>query len=81
MENIRNNFDQYKDVKEIKVALTTEPNGVKLSEKDLVKQQDVIDLLRTQINAEYKKRGMEPPKVSTSLWAHQHFYKDDPAGQ
>jgi hypothetical protein len=81
MENIRNNFDQYKDVKEIKVALTTEPNGVKLSEKDLIKQQDVIDLLRTQINAEYKKRGMEPPKVSTSLWAHQHFYKDDPAGQ
>jgi hypothetical protein len=76
LENIRTNFDQYKDVKEIKVALTTAPSGVKLTENDLIKQQDVIDVLRSQINLEYKQRGLEPPKVSTSLWAHQHFYKD-----
>jgi hypothetical protein len=76
LQNVRDNFEQYKGMKEIKVALTTEPNGVKLTERQLIQQQDVIDLFRTQINAEYKKHGLEPPKVTTSLWAHQHFYKE-----
>jgi hypothetical protein len=75
LQNVRSNFDQYKNVKEIKIALTTEPNGVKLTENQLIQQQDVIDIFKTQINAEYKKRGVEPPEVTTSLWAHQHFYK------
>jgi hypothetical protein len=75
LQNVRSNFDQYKDVKEIKIALTTEPSGVKLTEQQLIQQQDAIDLFRNQINAEYKKRGLEPPEVTTSLWAHQHFYK------
>jgi hypothetical protein len=74
-ENIRDNFDQYKDVKEFKIALTTRANGVDLSEQELIRQQKVIDGFQEQLNGLYKKRGVEPPDVGTSLWAHQHFYK------
>jgi hypothetical protein len=81
LQNIRSSLDQnkdeYKGVREIKIALATEARGIKLDEKKLIEQQDVIDVFRSQINAEYNKRGLEPPKVSTSLWAHQHFYKDE----
>jgi hypothetical protein len=75
LENIRDNFEQYKDVKEIKIALTTRANGVNLSEQELIRQQDIIERLQVQVNALYEKRGATPPDVSTSLWAHQHFYK------
>lgn len=74
-ENIRDNFDKYKDVKEFKIALTTRANGVDLSEQELIRQQNVIEAFQEQLNALYRKRGAEPPDVSTSLWAHQHFYK------
>jgi hypothetical protein len=74
-DNIRDNFDQYKDVKEFKIALTTRANGVDLSEQELIRQQRVIDGFQGQLNALYENRGVKPPDVSTSLWAHQHFYK------
>jgi hypothetical protein len=74
-DNIRDNFDQYKDVKEFKIALTTRANGVDLSEQELIRQQRVIDTFQEQLNGLYKNRGATPPDVGTSLWAHQHFYK------
>jgi hypothetical protein len=74
-DNIRDNFDQYKDVKEIKIALTTRANGVDLTESKLIGQQNVIEAFQENINKLYRKNGAEPPDVSTSLWAHQHFYK------
>jgi hypothetical protein len=75
-DNIRDNFDQYKGVKEFKIALTTRANGVDLSEPELIRQQRVIDTFQEQLSALYKERGVQkPPDVSTSLWAHQHFYK------
>ncbi len=75
LDNIRDNFDQYKDVKEIKIALTTRANGVDLTESKLVGQQNVIESFQEDINKLYRKHGAAPPHVSTSLWAHQHFYK------
>ena len=74
-DNIRDNFDQYKDVKEFKIALTTRANGVDLSEQELIRQQRVIDAFQGQLNTLYQNRGATPPDVGTSLWAHQHFYK------
>ncbi len=74
-DNIRDNFDQYKDVKEFKVALTTRANGVDLSEQELIRQQKVIDTFQEKLSGLYQKRDVEPPNVSTSLWAHQNFYK------
>jgi hypothetical protein len=75
LDNIRDHFDQYKDVKEIKIALTTRANGVDLTESTLVGQQNVIEAFQEDINKLYRKHGATPPDVSTSLWAHQHFYK------
>jgi hypothetical protein len=74
-DNIRDNFDKYKDVKEFKVALTTRANGVNLSEQELINQQKVIDTFQEQLNGLYRKNGAQAPSVSTSLWAHQHFYQ------
>jgi hypothetical protein len=78
-KNVSAKFDEYKGVKEFKIALTTEPNQVKLTEQQLIQQQDVIDLFRKKIENLYKHEGVNPlPKVTTSLWAHQHFYTDEP---
>jgi hypothetical protein len=74
-DNIRDNFDKYKDVKEFKIALTTRANGVDLSEQELIRQQKVIDNFQEQLGGLYQKQGIQAPNVSTSLWAHQHFYK------
>jgi hypothetical protein len=74
-DNVRDNFDKYKDVKEFKVALTTRANGVDLSEQELISQQRIIDNFQGQLNGLYREQGVQAPNVSTSLWAHQHFYK------
>lgn len=73
--NISKNFEQYKNVEEIKVALVTRASGVDLSEAELIKQQKVIDAFQEDINTLYRARNIEPPNVGTSLWAHQNFYK------
>lgn len=75
LDNIRDNFDQYKDIKEIKIALTTRANGVDLTEAKLIGQQNVIEAFQGDINKLYQQHGAAPPHVSTSLWAHQNFYK------
>lgn len=75
LDNIRDNFDQYKDIKEIKIALTTRANGVDLTEAKLIGQQSVIEAFQGDINKLYQQHGAAPPHVSTSLWAHQNFYK------
>lgn len=49
-DNIRDNFDQYKDVKEFRIAPTTRANGVDLSEQELIRQQKVIDTFQGQLN-------------------------------
>ncbi|MGN6151777.1 MAG: XVIPCD domain-containing protein [Lysobacteraceae bacterium] len=75
-ENIRDNFDRYRGVDEFKIALTTRANGVDLSEQTLVDQQRVIDRFEERLGGLYRSHGVEPPKVGTSLWAHQNFYEE-----
>jgi hypothetical protein len=75
LESIRGNFGQYVEVKEIKVALVTRANGKNLSEQTLIEQQAAIDTFEKQINALYRSQNKEPPKVTTSLWPYQEFYK------
>jgi hypothetical protein len=75
-DNISRNFEQYRDVKEIKIALVTRANGVDLSPDVLKQQQKGIDDFEKRIGTLYRSKGLEPPQVSTSLWAHQNFYQD-----
>lgn len=75
-ENVRDNFNQYRGVDEFKIALTTRANGVNLSEQELINQQRVIDRFEERLGGLYRSHGVEPPKVSTSLWAHQNFYAE-----
>lgn len=75
-ENVRDNFNQYRGVDEFKFALATRANKQNLSEDTLVAQQRIIDGLEDRLGELYRSRGAEPPRVTTSLWAHQHFYEE-----
>ena len=75
VDTIRNNFEQYQNVGEIKIALITRANGVDLSEQELVRQQKVITDLQQDLNKLFKQHSATPPHVTTSLWTHQGFYK------
>ncbi|MFZ5638653.1 MAG: peptidoglycan-binding domain-containing protein, partial [Pseudomonadota bacterium] len=74
--NIRDNFEQYRGVDEFKIALTTRANGVNLSEQELIAQQRVIDRFEERLGTLYRSHNAEPPRVDTSLWAHQNFFEE-----
>ena len=74
-KSIQDNFDKFKNTKEIKLALVPAPNKIKLSENELIQYQKEINNFQKQVEKLYEQRGVTPPKVTTSLWAHQNFYK------
>lgn len=75
-ENVRDNFDRYRGVDEFKFALATRANKQDVSEDTLIAQQRIIDRLEERLGDLYRSRGAEPPQVTTSLWAHQHFHEE-----
>jgi hypothetical protein len=85
-ENVKQNlevaFNELKDrlselpnMKEIRVALTTRANGHNLTESELIGQQKEVNAFETRLVALYRSQGLEPPKVTTSLWQYSSFYK------
>jgi hypothetical protein len=75
-EEIASHFDrQYRDVDEFKFALVTRANKKDLSETTLIGQQKAIEDFEERVARLYRRNGEEPPKVTTSLWAHQNFYR------
>jgi hypothetical protein len=68
-------FEQYRGVTEFKFALVTRANKVDLSENTLIGQQKAIDDFQERIGRLYRRNGEDPPKVTTSLWPYQGFYK------
>jgi peptidoglycan hydrolase-like protein with peptidoglycan-binding domain len=75
-DDVSKNFEQYRGVKEFNIALVTRANNQNLSPETLVAQQTIIDKFQERIGALYESKGLPAPEVSTSLWAHQHFYQD-----
>jgi hypothetical protein len=74
--DVSQNFEQYRGVKEFNIALVTRANKENLSPEVLTQQQEVINQFERRIGALYESKGLPAPEVSTSLWAHQNFYQD-----
>lgn len=74
-QSIASHFEQYRDVSEFKFALVTRANKRDLTETTLIGQQEAIEAFERRVQRLYNKHGEDPPKTTTSLWAHQNFYK------
>ncbi len=74
--DVSRNFEQYRDVKEFNIALVNRANNINLTPDVLIQQQGLINKFEERIGALYTSKGEKAPDVSTSLWAHQHFYQD-----
>jgi hypothetical protein len=74
--DVSRNFEQYRNIKEFNIALTTRANNVNLTPDTLIQQQALVDKFEVRIQQLYRDNKAQVPQVNTSLWAHQHFYQD-----
>jgi hypothetical protein len=77
LAELRSNPQAFANVKEFRVALTTQANGKNLDSKALVQKQQVVNEFSAQIAALRKQAGVPQGnwQVTTSLWEYNRFYK------